>query len=61
MTKPYDFAAECKRLADEAVPRTAEWHKRLSEGYQPVLSKGRIMKDEDPKRGACSPLGGKVW
>jgi len=61
MNAPYDFARVCKTLADDAVPRTAEWHKRLAEGPQPVLSKGRIMKDEDPKRGATSPLGGKVW
>jgi hypothetical protein len=57
----YDFAAVCKTLADDAIPRTVEWHRRLAEGPQPVLSKGRLMTDEDPKRGATSPLGGKVW
>jgi hypothetical protein len=61
MNKPYDFAAVCKALADDAVPVTAEWHRRLAEGPQPVLSKGRLMEDSDPKRGATSPLGGKVW
>jgi len=61
MADSYDFAKVCKTLADDALPRVADWHKRLAEGPQPVLSKGRIMKDEDPKRGATSPLGGKVW
>jgi hypothetical protein len=61
MPEPYDFAKVCKTLADDAVPRTAEWMRKLAEGPQPVLSKGRLMKDDDPKRSCVSPLGGKVW
>ncbi len=61
MTEPYDFAKVARKLADDAVPRIAEVQKRLLEGPQPVLSKGRLLADDDPKRGACSPLGGKVW
>jgi len=61
MSNAYDFAKRCRDLADDAVPRTAEWMRKLAEGHQPVLSKGRLLADDDPKRGATSPLGGKIW
>lgn len=63
MPEPYDFAKRCLDLAKEGVPVTDAWHKRLHEHPVQFPSfKGRVFKDDaDPKRGAESPLGGKVW
>ena len=49
-----------KLVADD-LPRIAEVQRRLAETTPVVRAEGRKFKDEDPKRGAQSPLGGRIW
>jgi hypothetical protein len=56
MTEPLDPEKRSTDFAAEGQLLVNAWHKRLSEAIPPP-----IPKDDDPKRGCVSPLGGKVW
>jgi len=57
----FKFEKRALELYEAGQPVVAEWHRKLAEGIKPVPSTGRKLADADPKRGAESPLGGRVW
>jgi hypothetical protein len=51
---------QAKKNAEEGQPLVNAWHDRMREHDQKVPKFVRVP-DNDPKRGAMSPLGGKIW
>lgn len=60
MTEPYKTDKQAIKNAAQGQELTDAWHKRMRE-LDSKIPKFVRTPDDDPKRGATSPLGGKVW
>lgn len=52
--------SQALKNAKEGQPLVNDWHARMKDADAKVPKFVRTP-DDDPKRGATSPLGGKVW